>query len=513
MTDAVPFALFTSVLDAISDGVMVVDEAGTITHFNHQFVRMWSIPDAILATRSERRVLDHMAQQQASSKTPEPRTLGSLDVASEVVIELMNASIIECRVRSCRIRDEVMGRIWTFADITERWTEEEENRRSRQLLALHVQQTPLAVIRWGLDFTVREWNPAAERIFGYPASEAIGRHASFIVPEHARSQVQGVWEGLLAHRSGHRSSNDNVTAAGETIHCEWYNTPLVDASDAVVGVASLVEDITARRRLEHEREVLLEREHEARVDAEELVQVRDDFIAVASHELRTPLSALKLQLELIPQILGPTAFPGKERFEALVRRSLRQLERFVGLVNELLDISRARDASIVLERKGVNLSRLVASVIEQHRSESQAAGCIVTADLVDAVDGQWDPIRLEQVVVNLFINAIKYGAGKPIEIEVRSDPDTAWLVVRDHGIGVRPEDRERIFERFGRAVPVTHYRGLGLGLYITHQIVRAHGGRIVLDSEPGQGSTFTIELPRRVATTEASVQPTVSLHP
>ncbi|MDX2092054.1 MAG: PAS domain S-box protein [Kofleriaceae bacterium] len=488
-----PSTLLPSLIDAVSDGVMVVDDAGAITHVNAHLIRMWNLPDEVLAPRSERRVLDHMATQGTSVQ----RLLALVDVSPPEVIELSNGSIIECRVCSYRSCDDAVGRIWTFADITERWAEEAENLRSRQLLALHVEQTPLAVIRWGLDFTVREWNPAAERIFGYPASDAIGRHASFIVPEHVRAQVQGVWEGLLAHRSGERSSNDNVTASGETIHCEWYNTPLVDATGAVVGVASLVEDITARRRLEREREVLLEREHEARVEAEELVRVRDDFIAVASHELRTPLSALKLQLELIPQILGPTPFAGKDRFEALVRRSLRQLERFVGLVNELLDISRAREETMVLERAGVNLSRLVASVLEQYRSEAESAGCVITANLVEAVYGQWDPIRLEQVIVNLLINAIKYGAGKPIEVETRSDAETAWLVVRDHGIGVMPEDRRRIFERFGRAVPVTHYRGLGLGLYITHQIVRAHGGRILLDSEPGRGSTFTVELPRR----------------
>ena len=127
---------------------------------------------------------------------------------------------------------------------------EEALRRNEQRLSHHVQQTPLAVIEWDTDFKVRQWNRAAERIFGYAAAEAIGRHASFIVPEGYRDQVDRVWNGLMANASGERSANENVTKDGRTIACEWYNTPLVDGEGRVTGVASLAQDITERRRTE-----------------------------------------------------------------------------------------------------------------------------------------------------------------------------------------------------------------------------------------------------------------------
>ena len=127
---------------------------------------------------------------------------------------------------------------------------EEALRRNEQRLSHHVQQTPLAVIEWDNEFKVRQWNRAAERIFGYTAAEAIGRHASFIVPERSREQVDRVWRGLMDDDSGTRSTNENVTKDGRAIACEWYNTPLVDGDGRVTGVASLAQDVTERRRTE-----------------------------------------------------------------------------------------------------------------------------------------------------------------------------------------------------------------------------------------------------------------------
>lgn len=141
----------------------------------------------------------------------------------------------------------------SFVDITGRKRAEEEQRLSAQRVALHVEQTPLAVVEWDLDFKVRGWNPAAERIFGFSREEAIGRHASFIVPESAREQVNEVWRALLAQGGGTRSTNENITKKCRTIICDWFNTPLVDSDGRTVGVASLVADVTERHRAEEQR--------------------------------------------------------------------------------------------------------------------------------------------------------------------------------------------------------------------------------------------------------------------
>jgi PAS domain S-box-containing protein len=127
---------------------------------------------------------------------------------------------------------------------------QEALRQSQQRLALHVQQTPLGVIEWDLGFRVTQWNPAAEKIFGHSRAQAMGRHASFIVPAPARPQVDQVWSELLKAKGGSRRSNDNLTCDGRLIHCEWYHTPLIDADGSVVAIASLVQDVTAQKQLE-----------------------------------------------------------------------------------------------------------------------------------------------------------------------------------------------------------------------------------------------------------------------
>lgn len=147
-------------------------------------------------------------------------------------------------------KGDIVGAISTIRDITDRKTAEEVLRHSEQKMRLHVQQTPLAVIEWDTAFHVISWNPAAERIFGYTAAEAIGQHVSFIVPETARERVREIIEALQKQRAGEQSTNENITRDGRIILCEWYNTPLTTADGSVIGVVSLAQDITTRMEAE-----------------------------------------------------------------------------------------------------------------------------------------------------------------------------------------------------------------------------------------------------------------------
>jgi len=138
------------------------------------------------------------------------------------------------------------------------------------------------------------------------------------------------------------------------------------------------------------------------------------------------------------------------------------------------------------------------------------AGCTVTVSAPEMVVGRWDRGRIEQVLANILSNAMKFGAGRPIEVDVDATADAVRIAVRDHGIGVSAEDQARIFERFERAVPTRHFGGLGLGLYTSVQILRAHQGSLRVDSQPGQGAVFVIDLPRGPSPS-SSVEPP-SLH-
>jgi signal transduction histidine kinase len=169
-------------------------------------------------------------------------------------------------------------------------------------------------------------------------------------------------------------------------------------------------------------------------------------------------------------------------------------------VNRLLDVSRiTRDGCIPLEREPFDLAELARDVAARFADSAADAGSRLEVNAPAPVRGAWDRARVDAAVTNLVSNAVKYGEGRPVAIEVRAQGARATLVVRDAGIGIAAADQQRIFERFERAVPERHYGGFGLGLWVVRSIAEQHGGRIVVESVPGRGSAFTLELPREPA--------------
>jgi signal transduction histidine kinase len=189
---------------------------------------------------------------------------------------------------------------------------------------------------------------------------------------------------------------------------------------------------------------------------------------------------------------------------ARLKKSVRQTDRLNRLIDSLLEVSRITAGRMALELEPIDLSELLRELCDRFAEQAAQAGCSIRLQVVPPASGQWDRMRLEQVVTNLLSNAIKYGPGKPVDVTVESNATTVRLTVADHGIGIAPESVARIFERFERAVSPRHFGGLGLGLYITRQIAEAHGGSIQVESHVGEGSRFTVELPRISAPMRAS---------
>jgi PAS domain S-box-containing protein len=264
-------------------------------------------------------------------------------------------------------------------------------------------------------------------------------------------------------------------------------------------VANVVATAIARRRTEEQlraAEMRSAAEGERAQHAERAVRERDEFISVAAHELRTPLAALRLKLDGVGHLLRRDSLPPKETLGERIGAAVRHTERMVILVDRLLDVSRIVAGRLEIVREHVDLAALVRDLSDGFREQAAAAGCDLTLDVRGDTTGEWDPARLEQVVINLLSNALKYGRGKPVELRVHGEEEYVRLTVRDHGIGISPADADRIFGRFERAVPSTHYGGLGLGLYVTRHIVESHGGTIRPDHTVGEGACFVVELPR-----------------
>ncbi|CAN95609.1 Protein kinase [Sorangium cellulosum So ce56] len=240
-------------------------------------------------------------------------------------------------------------------------------------------------------------------------------------------------------------------------------------------------------------------------EAQVAIERRDEFLLVASHELKTPLTSLKMQAHLLARLLPrlQRAEVAPERIDAAIQVLNRQIARLAHLINELLDVTRLNAGRLTLARAPLDLAALTCEVVERMRQQLASARCRTELDLEGPVIGHWDASRMEQVLINLLSNAIKYGAGAPIHVVVRGLEGRALLVVRDHGIGIAQADQARIFERFERAVSVRNFGGLGLGLYIVRWIVTSHGGTIRVESEPGAGAAFIVELPLHPAEAES----------
>ncbi|QRN93683.1 GAF domain-containing protein [Archangium violaceum] len=230
--------------------------------------------------------------------------------------------------------------------------------------------------------------------------------------------------------------------------------------------------------------------------AEQAIRLREVFLSVAAHELRTPLLPLQLRVQGLLR-RGRSAAPLEPAWVLdEVAAAEQQTKRLGRLVDQLLDVSNlSAGHPLELRCQRVDLGGLVAGVLDGMRQQAANCGSEVRRELATAAVGWWDARRMEQVVTGLMHNALKFGQGQPIDVRVTPRNGSVLLVVKDRGIGMPESERARIFERFGRGVPEWNYGGLGLGLYLARWLVEAHGGTISVESHPGEGSTFTVELP------------------
>jgi len=255
--------------------------------------------------------------------------------------------------------------------------------------------------------------------------------------------------------------------------------------------------VEALEQSRREQEVLLSKLQQTQNELEHAVRMRDDFMSIVSHEVRTPLNGLILETQLRKLHLakGNAAAFSMDKMQAMVERDERQIQSLIRLIEDMLDVSRIRTGKLSIRTSAFDLAELVGNLLESFSAQIAAAESSVTYTAEEPVIGVWDEFRIEQVVANLLTNALRYGARKPIEVRVYVVAGQARVEVRDQGIGISPENQRRIFQQFERVAANHAIHGLGLGLFISDQIVAAHGGEIVVESEEGNGSMFRVCLP------------------
>jgi len=408
------------------------------------------------------------------------------------------------------IRDpsgRIIGASKIARDISGRRQEEITQAR----LAAIVESSDDAIVSKTLDGVITSWNTAAERMFGYPASEAVGQHITLIIPQERRSEEDHV---IARIRRGERLSHFETVRRrkdGQLVEVSLTVSPVRDAYGNVVGASKVARDISERRALEQIRRTLFEREQTARVEAEALNRGKDQFLATLSHELRTPLNSIYGWARMLEAgRLDPEAM--KRATQGILRGAKAQVQ----LIEDLFDVSRVITGKMHLAVRPLVVSEVLEAALDTVRPAALAKGIrldVILDPLVSLILG--DPDRLQQVVWNLLSNAVKFTPqGGRVQLVLKSAGSQIEISVSDTGQGIAPEDLPQLFERFRQldTGSTRRHGGIGIGLALVRHLVELHGGTVAATSRGvGQGSTFSVTLPVSIA--PQTVPPAPAGHP
>ena len=417
----------------------------------------------------------------------------------ETVRRTKGGQLVHVSVTSSPVRNaagEVIGASKVARDITEQRRADEIRAR----LAAIVESSDDAIISKTLDGIIRSWNPGAEKIFGYSAAEAIGQHIRLIIPRDHWAEEDGVLARVAHGERVEHFDTIRVARDGRRIDVSLTVSPVRNAAGDIIGASKIGRDVTERRRAEAERAELLASEQAAREEAETVNRSKDQFLAVLSHELRTPLNAIFGWARMIHDGRIDAALVARGT-QVILRNATAQLK----LVEDLLDMSRIITGNMRLEVRAVDVKEVVEAALDTVRPAVTAKELRLTAVLAtgDGAVVLGAPDRLQQVVWNLVMNAVKFTPkGGRIEVVVRRIDSHVAIVVSDTGEGIAPELLPHIFERFrqGDSSSTRAHGGLGIGLALVRHLVELHGGSVRAESEGvGLGATFTVKLPVALA--------------
>lgn len=342
-------------------------------------------------------------------------------------------------------------------------------------------------------------NPAAMNVTGYQSLDEIKDHQLHYAIHWKREdgsvypiQECPIEEARIKREPLHNEEEIFCRKDG-TVFPVSYSVSPFQSEERNIGSVMEFRDITEQKRVE--------------VELREAIRTRDEFLSIASHELKTPLTSLTLQTQTVKRLIEKKDLKAyaQERVDKLVDQTERQVQRLVRLVDDMLDITRIRTGRFKVKKEKFDLCSLIREVIERMHIQLENSRIEVSFEPCEEALGLWDRFRIEQVIMNLLTNAIKYGQGNPVNIKVMDFETYYLLSFKDLGLGIAKENQTRIFNRFERAISANEVSGLGLGLFITQQIVLAHGGEIWVESEIGQGSNFLIKLPKDYPLDDASV--------
>jgi PAS domain S-box-containing protein len=504
-------------LASIGDAVMTTDIEGRVTYMNAvaESLTGWTAREAKgQALENVFRIISEEGRQILES--PVIRAL-----REGAVVGLANHTILIGKDGVERpiddsvapIKDEhggTSGCVLIFRDVSERrrWERYEADRLlSARLLASIVESSDDAIISKSLDGMIRSWNAAAERLFGYPADEAIGRHITMIIPPERIAEEDHIIASLKAGRRVEHFETERVRRDGERILVALTISPVKNDEGIVVGASKIVRDVTQRRQLEdHLRKMA--------ADLSEVDRRKNEFLATLAHELRNPLAPLSSMLEILKRTCGDG-----EVVTQAVETMERQLGQLVRLVDDLLDLNRITHNRLELRMGSIELVSIVRQAVQACQPIAASSGHDLQLHAPrDTIHLQGDPVRLSQVFGNLLSNSCKYtDPGGTISVTIERRGANAFVIVRDNGSGIPSDKLQSIFEMFRQIDrPLEKSQGgLGIGLTLVKRLVEMHSGSIEARSAgEGHGSEFVVQLPTGARSPEAEIaEPSAGAEP
>jgi len=482
-------SLYRRHCDAIGDGLIILNPATQrITDFNESAKRLLNESELVGKELWEVGLFENRDDSREAFNTLRQNAFVRFDEL-EVKSTGIQGTFVEV-VGSLYSSDQRQLAQFQLRDINER---KKTERTASHLVAI-VESSDDAIISKTLEGVILTWNKGAERIFGYSSDEVVGKSIFILIPPERADE-----EPIILNKLNHGERIDHyetirVAKDGSRLNISLTISPIRDANGRIIAVSKIARDITERKRIEREREQLLEREQLARTQAETANRMKDEFLATVSHELRTPLNAIIGWSHLLSsgRIDGPTAARAIETIERNARAQAQ-------LVEDILDVSRVISGKLRLNLGNVDLASVINAAIDsvQLAADSKEIRFEITLDpSVRRISG--DAGRLQQVVWNLLSNAIKFTPqGGLIEVRLDHVDTQIQISVSDNGPGIGAEFLPYIFDRFRQAdgSSTRRYGGLGLGLAIVRHLIELHGGTVHVESLPGRGATFTLRLP------------------
>lgn len=484
-------------LASIGDAVITTDTDGNVRYLNDVAERLtgWSNEAVGQPLSTVFRIVNEETRQPVESPAIRALREGTVvGLANHTILIRKDGGELAIDDSAAPIKDEhgfLSGCVLIFRDVSERRRLEQaaaERLTGANLLASIVESSDDAIISKTLDGTIRSWNTGAERLFGYTADEAIGRHISIVIPPERLPEEDRIIASLTAGERIEHFETERLRKNGERITVSLTISPVRDATGEIVAASKIARDVTDRRKLEdHLRRMA--------IDLAEADRQKTEFLATLAHELRNPLAPLRSALDLLKH-------SGDNRDRAQMARDTmdRQLGQMVRLVDDLLDVNRIMFNRLELRPVGVDLAQVLHQAVEMSQPLIDNAGHELQVTLpAEPIFLHADPVRLTQVFANLLNNSSKYTpAGGRIQVSAAREGDQAVVRVRDSGAGLAPDQLERIFSMFSQVdrSPERAQGGLGIGLTLVRRLVEMHGGTVRAQSEgPGKGSEFIVQLP------------------